>query len=139
MACKVDLGMILEIIGHDGSCIVHPHLQEPKCRRTFHIQECIWAAYSLGFSVTPFESFPALAATETDYISIERPWPQGILAGFGVLTGHGRRTGHAIAFEDWIGYDPNGMIYDLRQHPDHRGFTIETVWKFDLRNQDCTN
>lgn len=135
MACDVSLEKILEIIGHDGSSIVHPHLREPFCRRSFHLQECIWAAYSLGFSITPFESFPVLAATEVDTLDLERPWNRSILAGFGVLTGRGRTNRHAIAFNAYVGYDPNGTTVDLIKHPDDRNYTIETVWKFDFRNQ----
>lgn len=130
MACDQPLEMILKIIGHDGSYIEHPGLEEPYCRRAFHIQECIWAAHQLGFSVTPFECFPQLAAVPGFEIPVDMHFDKAkILAGFGVLTGQGRVCRHAIAFSYGVGYDPNGQTIDLQNHEDYE---IETIWKFDL-------
>ena len=130
MAADVSLEKILEIIGHDGSAIVHPDLNEPWRRRAFHIQECIWAVRKLGFSVTPFEIFPQLAAAPHYEIAIERTWSWfEIMSGFGVVTGSTERNRHAVAFSDHMGYDPNGEQIDFGNQTK---FAMDTIWHFDL-------
>ena len=129
MACGVSVEKIYEIIGHDGSEIIHPILDEPFCRRAFHIQECIWAAWKLGFFVMPFEVSPRLAATPGYIIDIPIKFDmEEILTGWGIMTGEGKRGRHAIAYSAGVGYDPNGQIIDFGISD----FKVDTIWKFDL-------
>lgn len=130
MAAGISLEEILEIIGHDGSEIVHQNLNEPYCRRTFHPQECIWAVYQKGFSVTPFEPISLLVAAPNYEITIEQKFDLDlIMSGFGAITGIGSSgVRHAIAYEDYVGYDPNGTVIDF----ENQDFQVETIWKFDL-------
>jgi hypothetical protein len=130
MACNVSVEKILELIGHLGSEIEWPELQEPFCRRTFHTQECIWAAHKLGFSVTPFELIPQLAADPEHIITIPRNFDIiELLKGWGVITGvvKASQKRHAIAYCESDGYDPNGILIDIENQ-----FDIETIWSFDL-------
>ena len=128
MACDCSLEKILEIIGHDGSEIAHPDLDEPYRRRSFHIQECIWAAAQLGFSITPFECYPQLAAMPGFEIPVSLRFNKHeVLSGFGVITGEGMKHRHAIAFEHGFGYDPNGTVIDLENQD---VYTPETIWRF---------
>jgi len=129
MACGVSLEVILEIIGHDGSAIVWADLPEPKRRRSFHVQECIWAAVKLGFAVTPFEVSPQLAATPNHIVAVIPPWTEEeLLRSRGVMTGVARGGRHAVAYENGMIYDPNGTTIDFQNHR----FSIETVWKIDM-------
>jgi hypothetical protein len=51
MTSGVSMKEILEVIGHDGSEICWPDLEEPFCRRGFCVQEIVVAGLILGFSV----------------------------------------------------------------------------------------
>ena len=52
---KTDVQNIYEYLGHDGSEIIWPELEEPLCRRTFHPQELIRFCLSHGHAVTQLE------------------------------------------------------------------------------------
>src|SRR5260221_108718 len=67
MVLDISVKEVITEIGHDGSEIVYPNLEEPKCRRAFHIQELIDFAISIGVSVVPIEPLPS------SYIEIEEP------------------------------------------------------------------
>lgn len=133
MACDRPLETFLELIGHDGSEIVHPNLNDPWCRRTFHVQECIWAAYKLGYACTPFELSPQLAAAENYIIPVDRKFDlEIILAGKGVMMGtmpHGMR--HAVGFDNGDVYDPNSRIIFDFENQDFN-MAVDTIYKVDL-------
>lgn len=130
MACRVPLEKILEIIGHDGSQIIWSELSEPKRRRTFHVQECVWAAWKLGFCVTAFEASPQLAASEYNIIDIPIIYDdKDLLRRRGVITGVANGNRHAVAYEGRIVYDPNGTVYEFI----HCDFLIDTFWIFNER------
>ena len=61
MALHVPVQELIQEIGHDGSEIVFPELEEPMRRRGFHSQELIYAAWKRGFTVTPIELMPVIA------------------------------------------------------------------------------
>jgi hypothetical protein len=56
----VSFDTIIDRIGHDGSAIAWPAQPEPLCRRAFHIQEILYAAHQLGFSVMPVQLNPTI-------------------------------------------------------------------------------
>ncbi len=58
MALDVDQNKIISLIGHDGSDIIHPDLEEPFKRRSFHYQELVDATIELGYWVMPIEFNP---------------------------------------------------------------------------------
>lgn len=130
MACDVPLEHFLSLIGHDGSEIQWPALQEPLCRRAFHVQECIWAASLCGYTVTPYECDPQLAPCQHATVLRVEPWWRidTIIKGFGVITGEVKRGRHAVAFDFGIIYDPNGV--SAPYNPDY--LKPETIFRFDL-------
>jgi hypothetical protein len=99
-------------IGHDGSEIVWPELPEPRCRRGFHTQECIRAAWTAGYSVTPVEYSPRLAPGDVPSIEIDNIgfFKACLQVTTGVITGvvghNGSAKGHAMAYEQGIIVDP---------------------------------
>jgi hypothetical protein len=114
MVLGVSLDEVLEAIGHDGSEILWPDLEEPIKRRAFHIEElqyaalrfnCFLAGYSPGFSWSP-------ASMDVAY-SFKAQFEDVIRRSDGILVGQyiGRTNAHAVAWnakEERI-YDPNGQ------------------------------
>jgi hypothetical protein len=131
MALRVPVQELIEQIGHDGSAVVFPGLEEPMCRRGFHSQELIYAAWKRGFTCTPVELMPVIQAdalweeTHTVDFKIDH-WNRFI--GFidttmGVLEGRGRRCMHAVCYRYGRIFDPDGHHYDYsREACESRGF-----------------
>lgn len=115
MALEISLNEMLTRIGHDGSEIIWPQLAEPQRRRTFHIQECFSAAFSLNKTVMEFQFSPTLTPDGEHVLDV----PQKVdiyklmSVSTGVLLGRGRCLGHAVAWNGKSVYDPNGSIYDI--------------------------
>lgn len=112
-ACRT-VQEFLDDIGHDGSARVNDG-PEPLCRRTFHVQECIWAAWKRGYSVTEFEVAPQLAAgPKWPPIDVPRNYNLDslLMAHSGVLIGDGKINRHAVAFDEGCILDPNGFMWD---------------------------
>jgi hypothetical protein len=130
MALRVPVQELIEEIGHDGSAIVFPGLEEPMCRRGFHSQELIHAAWNRGFTCTRIELMPVIKASalseDTHTVELKDPWNRFI--GFidttmGVLEGRGRRCNHAVCYHYGTIYDPDGHLYDYSQEAcESRGF-----------------
>lgn len=55
MVLGIEPKTIYEMIGHDGSEIIHPQLKDPYRRRSFHIQEMINVCLKLGVIPTPLD------------------------------------------------------------------------------------
>jgi hypothetical protein len=132
MAGRMPVDMIYERIGHDGSEIIWPHLPEPRCRRAFHIQECINAVWP-EFAVTPLELCGHLSPDGVSIFEINFRYPElgswsGVVLGRG---GHGFRIRHAVAFCANRIYDPNGLIYDFEINGNSH-FSPEVIYRFDL-------
>lgn len=127
----VNVKFIIKWLGHDGSEIVRPELEDPFNRRSFHIQEMADWALDRGLALTGFEPNPVSVAKEKPYFV---QFPIGnqnrmmlLLKRFnGVLTGQSIATGspHAVAWNSAKGkiYNPNGEIQDLD------AFAISTFW-----------
>ena len=54
MILDVDVNELIRKIGHDGSEILWPNLEEPYCRRAFHIEEIAMVCYGLGYYLVWF-------------------------------------------------------------------------------------
>ncbi len=133
---------LIKKIGHDGSAISWPDLPEPLCRRGFHVQECIWAAYRSGYLVTPVEVFPRHAPTHlTPPLTILLRTEQDnwhriatlVDAGSGVLTGKkindGCSHGHAVAYCEGLVFDSNGATYQYsRDNCETHHFYLQCLW-----------
>jgi hypothetical protein len=131
MAIGLPLERMLELIGHDGSVIVHPDQSEPRCRRSFHIQECLQVLDTLGYAATPFDAISILALD--DHHKIELDWmgdfENHLKQANGVILGEGLSNRHAVAWVDQMVYDPNGYVDDLIDHIKWRSFCPQTFWK----------
>lgn len=139
MAMEMDLGRFVAEVGHDGSKVLFPHLPEPACRRGFHIQECIHVALNHGFSATPYEIVPVIAAADrlqeipvlVDN-SVEHRmsvFNKLVATRTGVITGRGRNTNHAVAFHQGTIYDSEGYVYEYSQENClATGFITQCAW-----------
>ena len=111
MAIGCPVEHLIESIGHDGSEITWPNLDEPMCRRGFHIQEII--AVLTGLAVTPIERSPRIAPNLTATpVTIDNEYLFQSVAHMtrGVLTGRTPKCGHAVAYDHGAVCDPRGII-----------------------------
>lgn len=109
MVLGVPISRVISIIGHDGSEIVYPDLDDPRCRKGFHFQECIEAAYVLGSNFGFFEATPLLVLDDTHYQELNcvptlEMLLQRHVGVLGVTTKKG--YGHAVAWDGQDVYDP---------------------------------
>lgn len=130
MALGTPVKVLINIVGHDGSEIIWPDLPEPLRRRGHHVQEMIYAAYQLGFAVTPFEAFPvSLGKAGTDQFVVpmipqaDERMPRIMTGNTGVVTGENpKRRPHAVAWDGHKILDPGGLDYGIND------FHMETFW-----------
>jgi len=139
MALRVPVAELIKKIGHDGSQIVFPALEDPMCRRGFHSQELIRAAWQYGFTCTPIELFPQLESTCGKYtytLGIDRSkcwdgFTANIDTTFGVLEGRSGRWNHAVHYRYGVIWDPDGDSYFYsRQACEDRGLFGNRLWVF---------
>jgi hypothetical protein len=125
IAVEVPLQYLLSLIGHDGSDIAWPALREPLRRRSFHIQELIYAIRRLDFFVIPYEAIPQLqGGPGVRPLTIGVPF-QDVLdyESRCVLTGSNPRgERHAVAWDGERCFDPAGEIESVEQ------FNLECIW-----------
>ncbi len=130
MALGIPVTMLIKLVGHDGSEIVWPELSEPLRRRGHHVQEMIYVAHQLEFSVTPFEAFPvSLGKAGAEPFTVpmipqagER-MPRIMDGTTGVVTGENpKRRPHAVAWDGRSLIDPGGLDYGIGD------FHMETYW-----------
>lgn len=114
-------GEMFEAIGHDGSDIVWPELDDPACRRGFHVMECVRVALDRLF--TPIELDPDPHSVPFEGAVPHRvdmdAWFVECLGLYdGVLLGvDGNNRHHAVAWNamEKKVYDPTGYKYDISQ------------------------
>lgn len=135
MVLQRPVEQLIEEIGHDGSEIIFPGLDEPMQRRGFHSQELIHLAWQHGFSVTAFELFPAIVPTSGGSVSVPVYFGQArgnwerlidmIHTTQGVLAGRCSPNGvrHAVCYDHGEIFDPDGCQYQYsREECESRGF-----------------
>lgn len=112
----ISLEKVVEDIGHDGSDIIFPDLDEPYRRRSFHIQELIDVCMFRDIGVIPIEHNPESEVKELIY-KLQMPAKRldyYILKYTGVLTGlSSSGSSHAVAWDGEKVLDPNGSIYNI--------------------------
>jgi hypothetical protein len=123
---------MFKAIGHDGSTVVFPELEDPERRRAFHPQEMIDVAENLGYVVTPIEARPTSKPSGIFHPPYEVPLEttlrfQRYLEGqVGVLTGRNlQNRPHAVVWDgvDSI-HDPAlGMKFGIHM------FQTEIFWR----------
>ena len=143
MAIDIPTADFFGIVGHDGSQIAFSMLPDPMSRRGLHIQECINACLTLGYTVTPVELFPVIRATppcDEEIVVLfgddeSANWcrfEHTIQDSIGVLEGTGRRCHHAVAYNHGTIFDPDGGQYpSSRTARESRGFVARCAWRID--------
>ena len=133
MALDVSYKELFARIGHDGSQILAQYC-DPYQRRGHHIQECIEAALTLGYSVTPVELFPVLSSPiwGNHVVEFDCNWERferHAHENRGVITGAGVSCGHAVAFDRGHVYDPDGWVYAFsKERCEQRRFYPQCLW-----------
>lgn len=156
MAIDIPVQQLMREIGHDGSEKIFTHLPEPMCRRGFHSQELIRAAWLHGFACTPFEMYPMLRCEPFFGPRPERklnekgglPMEHSVLFGSsivenqalfiagvtvtrGVMEGQGCRCHHAVYYHHGQIWDPDGEQYEYSPDAcESRNFWGNRLWIF---------
>lgn len=125
---EMALGTVIDV-GHDGSEVIWKNLQEPYCRRGFHIQEMIDAAWRLGYCCVPVEPSPASQPipSESPFIipfDREARFESYITGRIAVMEGivKNNQNRHAIAWDGNTIFDPSGNKLTFTN------YQIETCW-----------
>ena len=123
MLFRVKVQKIFDILGHDGSEILWRGAPEPLCRRSFHVQEMIDVGIKLGYFTTVIEAQPLLTIGGRTK-AIETPYTiPDYMAWFpGVIMGIINQNRHAVAYDGYNIYDPNGTIYKY----------VKSDWKIEM-------
>ena len=138
MALDMSVESVIDEIGHDGSDIIFPLLNEPKCRRGYHSQELIKQAWQHGFAMTPIELFPETLSM--DQTIRRRVWTEEecwerfttvVGSTRGILEGRGMSCLHAVYNHYGTIYDPDGYEYEYSQEEcERRQFYASRLWIF---------
>jgi len=134
-ATGIEVTTLLDTIGHDGSEIIFPDLEEPFCRRGFLGQEVVLALYSLGwlaseFQFEPFGFYDDTHAFTIEYSSDMKKSLSNLLENsIGVVCGAIKTTGkqHAVAWDGKQCYDPTGFIYPLDRYDIYVYYTLKEL------------
>ncbi len=116
IALNEPLEKLLDMIGHDGSEDIHPHLSIPYCKRSFHIQEIIDVGFELGYAIIQID-LELVQSVDGNVWSagfLHQRFAQYLTNYIGVLTGIGREgKPHAVAWNGHQCLDPNGTQYNI--------------------------
>lgn len=156
MALEISVTEFYRLAGHTGSEVVFPWLAEPLCRRGFHIQEAVFVAVQLGYSMTPFELFPQLAASPSanphppgantvmvgyggDAVQLGNNWihfTRFIASGRGVIECKTKSSNwHAVAYDDGHIFNPEGEAFPYsRANCESRGLFTHRLWQLSKTN-----
>jgi len=123
MVTNTPLEEIIKELGHDGSEILWPNLEEPFCYRSFHIQELISILFYSGILVVEFQVWPVSAPQFPNITNNIIHFPEGneqriydiMHQGKGVVKGEFRNKPHAAAWDGNQIFDPGGFTYNLDQ------------------------
>lgn len=155
MALDTSVTEFYRIAGHTGGEIVFPWLEEPLRRRGFHIQEAVYVAMQLGYSMTPIELFPQIAAAKSDLAPLGK---DSVMVGYGgdeVQLGNNwilftrlidstrgvieckTRSGnwHAVAYDQGHIFNPEGEAFPYsRPNCESRGLFTHRLWQVTKTN-----
>jgi hypothetical protein len=114
---------MFDAIGHDGSEIVWPNLDDPYKRRAFHPQECIIVCLQQLMFPVEIESESYVTLDDFDVEAVKLPYREHIFGEqlkliSGVLIGRDiKDKPHAVAWnrEEQMIYDPTGYKYNLSE------------------------
>lgn len=143
MALDIPVRLFELMAGHDGSEIMFPELSEPLCRRGFHVSEATLIAMRLGYSATPLELFPQIAASAGPSVkpvyygqtaTEEFNWTifeATIISFSGVIEARTKSPcWHAVAFDKGQIFDPDGRQFAYsREDCARRGLFTTRLWR----------
>jgi hypothetical protein len=104
-ACDVDVNKFIEKIGVKNE-LIWPEYKEPLCYRSWHLQECILAAYKFGFATTVFEKTIYLGHEIGKLIEIEMDLTNLTSSRMVLIS-----DSHAVASDGTFIYNSNGLKY----------------------------
>jgi hypothetical protein len=122
LGVKVD--DVILAIGHDGSAVIWPELEDPACRQGFHDQEILLAAEACGMSLVRYDKHP------TSYVQMDMPphkldysarFEEVVMTYDGILVGKTMEgKDHAVAWDRHMCLDPMGHRYAINYfEPEH--------------------
>ena len=118
MCFNIPILELFKLLGHDGSEIIWPDLEEPLCHRGHHLQELIDAGIHLNYATMYVERENVLMhPTKDDFIIIQ---PKLTIESYfdrfpGVILGIFNKIRHAVAYEKGIIYNPNGQVSEYKR------------------------
>ncbi len=146
MALDIDQNKLVTMIGHDGSQIIWPNLNDPFNRRAFHPQELLDCVIKLNYFMLEIElspaSLPSCDCVKTFNIPFKDKKQRfnNYLHTFsnGVLVGHTlTNKPHAVAWDGLQLVDPNGDQYAMNNfRPSIFYALIKHAPAYDFRQYD---
>lgn len=104
---------LISKIGHDGSEIIKPELDDPLCRRAFMLPEVVNACLKMGKPLLTIETRSPLTI-DKDLIMLSKDQVDLFLYD-ALLYGTVNEQAHAVHCQKrWI-YDPNGTSYSVEE------------------------
>ena len=108
---------LIESIGHDGSAILFPDLDDPLCRRGFLGQELVRASLRFGFLFGTFEANIIGYLDDDHCYEIDEENLLDIMIDYiGVIGPTVNNRLHSVAWDGSQCYDPTGFIYPLDRY-----------------------
>jgi hypothetical protein len=126
MLLDVELSVVLDTVGHDGSDVV---VGNPFGRRCFYDLEIIMAAHELGCHLVPFSRYLEISERRRETLINRQTFVRLLDRYNGLAAGvwHGRHVGHALAWLDRLFLDPSKPEALTHEHLDER-FNVEVFY-----------
>lgn len=117
MTLDMPVEQIIEELGHDGSEVIFPNLEDPYSRRSFHPQELLDICILRDYGVIPVEREPSCEVQGHVYkLSLSKRRLDYYLVNYTncILIGTSQSgKPHAVAWNGERVFDPNGKIYGI--------------------------
>ncbi len=124
-AADIPLSDLLDTIGHNGSAIVFPNLEEPYNRRSFHVIEVTSALLDMGIYCTPIiPDLTIMNRKDGKSYNINMDLKPYLEQYSGVLIGTFFTNPHAVSYSNGTIHDPKGFSYEL----DFSRMIVESFW-----------
>lgn len=120
IATNTSITDIFDFIGHDGSEILWPQLNEPFRRRSFHIQEMIdycldLDVYPVEIQAAPFTWPEGIDEESVLEISLVVPIERYLQTRIGVICGEIDGNRHAVAWDRNQCFNPTGYKHSITE------------------------
>jgi hypothetical protein len=138
MVLNISVANFISLVGHDGSEIIFPKLDEPRNRRGHNIYDFINVALDYGLTATPLPLRPVIDSGcgfvhEMD--SGDKNWERFIRQihhSRGVIECSSLSTGHMVGYDHGTIFDPDGAVFPYtREACEERGLGTYLLWRVD--------